>query len=735
MIDNEAKEWLDGNELSYTIWDKKYRHNNESFEQWLNRVSGNTAASVRQLIKDKKFIFGGRILASRGVKDRKVTYSNCYVIPAPEDNLESIFKCASNLARTYSYGGGCGVDLSKLAPKGATIHNAAKSTSGAVSFMDFFSYVTGLIGQEGRRGALMLSLDCTHPDLIEFINLKTDLNVCTKANISVRVSDDFMTAVVEDKMWKLQYYRPESDETIEKEIKAREVLELLAIRNWEMAEPGILFWDNIKQYNMLNTTQSFEYQGVNPCGEEPLPAGGSCLLGSINLSEFVINPFYDDCHIDYDGLEEAVTIAVQALNQVLIEGEKLHPLRVQRYSVHDWRQIGLGTFGLGDMLIKLGIKYGSEQSLRVINTIFKCIAVTAVETSLQLAKVEGCYPACDKDALVESSFIKALNLPADVLNDIKTYGLFNSQLLTCAPTGSIGTMFNVSTGVEPVFALHYTRKTQSLEGKDTFHEVSAKIVTDYMKATGNKELPDYFIESKDIAPIDRIRVQAIIQKWVDASISSTINLPNEATVIDIYDIYVDAWKYGLKGVTVYRQGCEREGVLTLDNESKSSTTKVIPKRPKELPASCFSVKIKGQQFIVAVGLLDDKPYEIFAFKIVDYINIPYHEGVITKVKKGQYALKSEYFTIPNLVTEMGPEEQAVTLYCSMLMRHGIDMEYIRKTTKKVNGNITSFSSAICRILSVYIPKKASGTCPNCGGTLINEGGCNHCDSCEYSKCE
>lgn len=264
MIDKQALEWLNNNDLSYTIWDKKYRHNNESFDEWLNRVSGNNN-KIKQLIKDKKFLFGGRILANRGLnrENRKVSLSNCYVVPSPTDSIESIFTSAAQLARTYSYGGGCGIDVSKLRPKGAKVNNAAKTTSGAISFMDFFSYVTGLIGQEGRRGALMISIDCTHPDLEEFINLKTDLNLCTKANISVKVSDAFMQAVVNDKDWELKFTT--EYETIIKTVKAKDIFMLLAKRNWEMAEPGILYWDRIKKYNMLSFDSNFEYAGVNPC--------------------------------------------------------------------------------------------------------------------------------------------------------------------------------------------------------------------------------------------------------------------------------------------------------------------------------------------------------------------------------------------------------------------------------------------------------------------------------------
>lgn len=624
------------------------------------------------------------------------------------------------------------MDVSRLAPKGATIHNAANTTSGAISFMDFFSYVTGLIGQAGRRGALMLSIDCHHPDLIDFINLKSDPNLCTKANISVMVTDDFMKAVVENDMWDMTYYRPESDETITKSMMARDIFKLLAKRNWESAEPGILYWDTINNYNLIHNT-GFRYAGVNPCAEEPLPAGGSCLLGSINLAEFVEEPFTKEAHVNYDALEEAVAFAVAGLNQVLLEGLALHPLQEQRDTVEMLRQIGLGTMGLADMLIKLGVTYGSERSLEVIDEVYKTIAGMAVVASNQLAKKEGCYPVCEKELLAESAFIKNLDLPQMTLESIKEYGLFNSQLLTCAPTGSIGTMLEISTGVEPIFAMKYTRKTQSLEGKDTFHEVLTKIAADYVAEQGGG-LPEYFVESKDIASIDRIKVQSVLQKYIDASISSTINLPNEATVEDVYDIYLKAWEYGLKGVTVYRQGCLREGVLTTAKPAEISTTSA-PKRPKSLEADCYTIKASGQQFIVMVGMLGGKPYEVFAFKPANPVSVPQHKGIITKEKKCHYSFRSEYFNIGNLVTVMEPEEQAVTLYCSMLLRHGVSIKYTIKTTKKVNNLVTSFSSAICRILAKYVPVETEGKCPECGGTLIHEGGCIHCESCFYSKCE
>lgn len=742
------EEWLDNEELPITIWKNKYRHNDEDFEQWLNRISTGDE-QLKRLIREKKFIFAGRILSNRGVKDRKVTYSNCYVCVPPEDNLESIFAAGAKMARTFSYGGGIGVDVSNLRPNGVKVNNAALTTSGATSFMDFYSYITGLIAQNGRRGATMLSISCEHPDLEEFINLKANLNVCTKANISVRMTDAFMKAVEANSEFKLHFTMEDGTE-IAKIINARDVFLLLAKRNWEMAEPGILYWNRISNYNMMQNT-GFKYAGTNPCGEQPLPAGGSCLLGSINLSQFVGDPFSEDAYIDYDALIDAVRIAVKALNDVLIEGLPLHPLQEQRDTVREWRQIGLGTLGLGDMLIKLGIKYGSPKSLEVIKVVYDLIATYAVISSLELAKEKGAFPNCTVDvrkAIVQSDFIRNLRLGKHILDDIETYGLYNSQLLTCAPTGTIGTMLQVSTGVEPNYAFSYNRRTVSLNNEETTYKVESKIVQDYKKATGATILPDYFVASADIDYHDRIKVQAMLQKYIDASISSTVNLPNSATVEDVADLYMEAWKNGLKGITIYRDGCQREGILT--KEVKKSEELNQLKRGEVRKASDNLIGRK-RTLITGCGTLH----------LSGFFDRETGELVETYFSKGSTGGCALFMTGLSRMTSLAARSGVpIEAIADQLQSSGTCPSYaVRKATKKDTSKGSSCPVAIGYALmemynelqeelgvkskrsecpeNVKLTKDTpieSPKCPKCGEPIQMVEGCMTCPSCGYSKC-
>lgn len=583
-------------DLQRDIYEKKYRYNNESFEEFLDRVSGGDEA-IKKAIKDKKFMPAGRILAGRGLalRGKKVTLSNCYVMPKVGDSIEEIYDTAKYLARTYSYGGGVGLNISKLRPRGAKVNNAASTTTGAVSFMDLFSMTTSLIGMKGRRGALMLNMDCSHPDLEEFIAVKSDLSKVTSANISVNVDDEFMQAVVNDEVYTQKFTVEATGEKIEKRVNARNLFRDLALNNWRMAEPGILYWDNIKAWHLMSEDPGFEYAGVNPCAEEPLPAFGSCNLSSINLGEFVIHPFTKYARFEFEKFGEMVRNGVIYLNGVLDENMNLHPLKQQREVCNDLRQIGLGIMGLADTFIKMGIEYGSDESISLINQIGRLLINEALRQSALLAKEDGPFPAYKEEYVLKSPFILH-NADEDVLELIKEHGLRNSQLLTIAPTGSISTLIGCSNGVEPLFQIAYTRKTESIHGVDTYYKVYSDIVRRYMNANdiGNEEdLPDFIITADKLDYKRRIKVQAAFQQFIDASISSTVNVPNEFTVDQVEDLYIHAWENNLKGITIYRDGCKRSGILTTDStkrnrieELQEELNREIAKELEENPDVC-----------------------------------------------------------------------------------------------------------------------------------------------------
>ena len=718
------KPWkMDG--LQQSTLSNKYLLDGESFNDWIKRVSqGNT--KIEKLIRDKKFLFAGRILANRGlIKEKKLTYSNCYVITPPEDNIESIFDAAKKLARTFSYGGGAGINIGNLRPAGAKVNNAAKSTTGAVSFMDLFNLTTDIIAQKGRRGALLLSLPVNHPDIEEFINIKLDLTKLTKTNISVMITDDFMKAVSKKEKYYCKFLVKDTGEVIIKEIDAYKLFRKLCENNWRTAEPGMLFWDGIEQYNFMSMDKSFKVAGTNPCltgdtliqtvegkkkikdlvgtepfvyavntagelilikaskvwltrknadlvevkyddntlictpdhkiftdnrgwvdakdlnendnlckyedlmladiveekqykkskvisvteleytedvydmtvpevhnfiandivvhncGEEPLPAGGSCLLGSINLSEFVCCPFTDNAYFDIDKFNDAVKTAVIGLDEVLDEGLAYHPLEEQRECVRKYRQIGLGVMGIADMLIKLGVVYGSDESLEICSAIAHNMFNNALYQSAMLAKENGPFPEY-KDIMLKSPIFK--NADDNVMDLIKQYGLRHSALLTIPPCGSISLLLGVSGGIEPIFNFSYIRKTESIHDGEVFYKVYTPIVEEYMSLFGvckEEDLPEYFIASQEIEYENRIKMQSVWQKYIDASISSTINLPNDATIDDVCDLYMKAWQYGLKGVTVYRDGCERAGVLINEDKKKKEKKEPIKVQVKD----------------------------------------------------------------------------------------------------------------------------------------------------------
>ena len=567
------QEW-EMTELERGIWENRYRANGETFNEWFDRVSGGNGR-IKKRIRNKQFLFGGRILANRGLvsDENKCTYSNCYVIAPPEDSIEGIFKAAAEVGRTYSYGGGVGLSIGNLRPKNSKVNNSARATTGAVSFMDLYDLTTKLIGQNGRRGALMISLPVTHPDLVDFIDVKLDLRRITKANISLMMTDAFMEAVKNNQEFQTTFTFESNNQMIEvrKKVNAREVFRRIAENNWRMGEPGMLFWDRIESYHLMSRVPGFVFAGTNPCGEQPLMAYGSCLLGAVNLAAFVRNPHTEKAFFDFEDFISCMFDVTVAMNEVLDEGIEYHPLQEQRDVARNYRQIGIGIMGLGDLFISLGVKYGSPESKELADKIASTMKNSVVKASALLAKDAGPFPAYNYQYISQSPFFRALDPEAQEM--VKKYGLRNSQLLTAAPTGSTSSMLGVSGGIEPIFSLSYIRSTHNEEEADNFqYKVFAKVAQEYMqhnKIAREEDLPEFFVVSQDINFRDRIEMQAVWQNHIDASISSTVNLPEEASVQDVEDIYLCAWENGLKGITVFRNNCERQGVLLMEGRKKA----------------------------------------------------------------------------------------------------------------------------------------------------------------------
>ena len=755
-----VEEWLGReNQLGTDIWTKKYCNEGEDFETWVQRISGGNE-EIGKYIKEKKFLFGGRILSNRGLnrQGRKVTYSNCYVIAPPEDEIEDIFECAKKLARTYSYGGGCGIDISKLSPRGAKINNAAKETSGAVSFMELYSLVTALIGQNGRRGALMISIDCSHPDVTEFIELKTDLEKVTKANISIRIHEDFMEAVKKNEDYLLHYTRETTGEVIEKKVNARDLFRRITETNWDYAEPGALFWDRVESWNLLSNTKEFSYAGVNPCAEEPLPAGGSCLLGSMNLSAFVKNPFTDEAYFDFDEFKQCVQASVKALNEVLEEGLPLHPLPEQRESVEQWRQIGLGIMGLADALLKLGLTYGEEDAVQMCDKIGFAMADTAIAASAKLAKQLGAFPKCNTEEIMSTPYFLA-NTTEMTRELVRKYGLRNSQLLTIAPTGTLSTMLGISGGIEPVYANYYERKTESLHGTDVYYKVYTKIVEDYMKQfslTSDKDLPDYFVTAMTLDYRQRIDMQAIWQNHIDASISSTVNVPNSFTVEETESLYTYAFEQGLKGITIFRDGCKRVGILNT-KETKTVTagdglgrgdillvTDDVIGKKRKLMTGCGSLHCialfdphTGAMLETYLSKCSTGGCNNFMVGISRMISISARGGISIETIVDQ--LNSSGSCPSYTARKVTRKDTSKGACCPMAVGNALmDMykemqeELSQKHQKEEVVNVKKAPKPKA------VPAKEGSEnktyCPECGEPLNFEEGCNICKNCGWSKC-
>ena len=600
----------------------------------------------------------------------------------------------------------------------------------------------------------MISLDCHHHELLDFIDIKTSPDAVTKANISVRVTDDFMEAVINDKDWVMSFTRPETNETITKTAKAREIFEKLCRNNWDWGEPGILFWDTISNYNLLEYDDSFEYAGTNPCAEEPLPAGGSCLLSSINLSAFVRNKEFN-----FDDFGETVAHGIIYLNEVLEEGLPLHPLREQRQSVADWRQIGLGIMGLADMLIKMELPYDSEQARHLCERIGLVMADQALYTSAFLAGHNGSYDNY-KSCVQKSGFLKN-NTCESTREVIKAYGLRNSQLLTIAPTGTISTMLGISGGIEPIFANSYTRKTESLHGHDEYYKVYTPIVKEYMDEHGIKdeaELPNWFCTSSTISPLNRVLMQGAWQRHIDASISSTVNLPEEATIEDVEEIYLNAWKEGLKGITVFRNGCKRLGILTTDSSQEKEEEKGLPRgeiiscsdnligMKRRLTTGCGSLHCTawfdpqtGDLMEIYLNKGSTGGCANFMVGLSRMISLACRGGV--KIEDIADQLQSTG-ACPSYASRTATKHDTSKGACCPMAVGNALMEMWKEMKERIEkGNsIIALADSNSQISTSesrppFNPEVDNGAkCPECGSELIQEGGCVICKSCGWSRC-
>ncbi len=688
------------------------------------------------LLSDFKMVPGGRILFGAGQEKygRRATLNNCYVIPIKDDSLEAIFDWTKEAARTYSLGGGVGTDITILRPKGAPVNNAALRSTGAVSFMNIMSETTGTIGQAGRRGALMITMKIDHPDIFDFIRIKRDLKSVRYANISVRITDEFLKAVEEDDDFTLKY---ESDKVkrIERKIKARNLWNELieSARNW--AEPGLIFWDTMKKES-TSEYNGMEILTTNPCSEIPLEPYGACNLGNLNLSQFVKNPF-ENPEVDWDNLEKALRYSVRFLDDVTDYNLYKHPLKQQTEEAKKGRRIGVGFTGLADMLIKMKIKYDSSIAIEFVDSLFKRIMNIVYDESCNIAKEKGVFPAFDLEKHLKSPFIRRLD--QSVLEKIREYGLRNVALLTVPPVGSGSALAGTSSGIEPIFAFSYTRRSESLS-KSSF-KVFHPLVREYMNIYGitdEKDLPDYFIEAHNIDPMFRVKMQATIQKYIDHSISSTVNLPSDATTDEVGKIYLEAWKAGCKGITVYREG-SREGILITEKEMNKKTEQNF-ERPMILTGRTivFPLIESGKLYTTINFDEEGKPMEVF-------VNVG---------KSG---------------TEEKAYSEAIGRLISLYLQQGGDISKVIKAMSGIKGKSVTFVSGM-KITSVpdgvakaielsmkggqpqstltegFIVSKLKTepetkkspfmTCPKCGNdTLVSENGCLTCMTCGYSKCE
>jgi len=689
------------------------------------------SAKFYWLLEGYRFVPGGRILFGAG-QPRNSTLLNCYFFNIGSDSIESIFDFCKEAARTYSFGGGVGTDISVLRPRGAPVNNAAIVSSGSVSFMELLSTTTGTIGQAGRRGALMITIRVDHPDVFDFVRVKRDLKRVNFANISVKINDRFMKAVESDSEFLLHFKNDKAE--VNREVRARDLWKQLITGAWESDEPGVLFWDTIKRESTTEYN-GMEVEGVNPCSEQTLEPYGCCCLGSVNLSSFVKESFTETASIDWDSLTRACQYAVRFLDNVLDYNADRHPLPQQKKASLLSRRIGVGITGLGDMLIKLGLRYDDDSTIEFVDHLFERIKNVIYDASSELAGEKGSFPAFDSDKHLAQPFLQRID--PKVREKIRTRGLRNAAITTVPPVGSGSILAGSSSGIEPVFALSYTRRSKSLSAGEfkVFHPL-VKEFMDRNHVSDEDQLPNYFVTAHQIRPEMRVKMQATIQKHIDTAISSTINLAQETTPEKVEKIYMLAWRMGCKGMTIYREG-SREGILETEKvakrpEKQQAVPQPVFDRPRMMEGRTLKLRLPQGGLYVTSNLVNGELKEVF----------------VTLGKSGG---------------DEKADAEAIGRLISLYLQHGGEIENVVAMLKGIKGKyvswdegtqVLSIPDGVAKALELLTTKEpvhdsgrdslhtsaasvsVSATCPKCHeSALVFENGCYRCSYCGYSKCE
>jgi ribonucleoside-diphosphate reductase alpha chain len=735
----------------------------------------------------------GSIMAALGNRHMISSLSNCVVLPEIFDSYGGIFYTDQQLAQLFKRRCGAGIDISTLRPAGMHVSNAAGTTTGAVSFMERFSNTTREVSQNGRRGALMITMDISHPDIEQFITSKQDLTKVTGANISVRVSDEFMKAVEENQEFMLRFPVESDSPVVTKTVKARKLWKSIIHCAYNTAEPGIIFWDRNHLYSTSSVYPAFKNVSTNPCSEIAMQGGDSCRLIAINLFSFVNEPFTTKASFDFKKfyevtyesqrlMDDLVDLELEAIDRIIQKVESdSEPGYIKDVEVRTWkllqtegrkgRRTGLGITALADMLAAMNLKFDSQSALELTGKVMKEKCRAEFDSSIDMAIERGKFDAFDHVIEEESAFIQMLKseLP-DVYTRNKKYGRRNISISTVAPTGSLSILARTSAGIEPVFMTTYKRRRKvnvNANSKidfvdamgDAWEEFTVyhpKLRT-WMEKSGKsseEQSPYHNATASEIDWRKRVEMQSVIQKYVTHSISSTINLPSSTAEEHISEIYLKSWRMGLKGITIYRDG-SRSGVLVSnENVSLEKVEETTPaKRPQVLECSVLRFMNGAEKWIAFVGLLDGMPYEIFTGRAGDSLRIPdsVQNGWILKVKNGNGRSRYDFEftdeagnknTVEGLSRSFDKEYWNYAKLISGVLRHGMPLVHVMNLVRDLhlsNDNINSWKAGVERALVKFLPSGtilADRRCPVCGdpGGLVFEEGCIKCMSCGQTQC-